>query len=204
MCAPVEKQSGTVLVAVEDPHDLMRQDAIKAMNLAPRCEFAVGLRERHPRLHQPQLRPGRGRRGGSAGHEPHHHGAGLGVRGRGRGRARNRARARRDASRGVVQARQHDHHRGLQPRRLRHPRRALRQDRPHGGALPHRRRLRQVPRRARPRTETPSSSASRSCPSWTSPRSASPRTARSASRARWGPSSCAWPPSPPRAATKTW
>jgi type II secretory ATPase GspE/PulE/Tfp pilus assembly ATPase PilB-like protein len=44
MCAPVEKQSGTVLVAVEDPHDLMRQDAIKAMNLAPRCEFAVGLR----------------------------------------------------------------------------------------------------------------------------------------------------------------
>jgi type II secretory ATPase GspE/PulE/Tfp pilus assembly ATPase PilB-like protein len=45
MCAPVEKQAGTVLVAVEDPHDLMRQDAIKAMNLAPRCEFAVALRD---------------------------------------------------------------------------------------------------------------------------------------------------------------
>ena len=44
MCAPVEKQGGTVLVAVEDPHDLMRQDAIKAMNLAPRCDFVVGLR----------------------------------------------------------------------------------------------------------------------------------------------------------------
>jgi type II secretory ATPase GspE/PulE/Tfp pilus assembly ATPase PilB-like protein len=30
---------------VEDPYDLTRLDAIKAMNLAPRCEFVVGLRE---------------------------------------------------------------------------------------------------------------------------------------------------------------
>ena len=44
MCAPVERQGHSVVVAVEDPHDLMRQDAIKAMNLAPRCDFVVGLR----------------------------------------------------------------------------------------------------------------------------------------------------------------
>ena len=34
-----------VRVAVEDPYDLTRLDAIKAMNLAPRCEFLVGLRD---------------------------------------------------------------------------------------------------------------------------------------------------------------
>ncbi len=44
MCAPVGKQGHTVVVVVEDPHDLMRQDAIKAMNLAARCDFVVGLR----------------------------------------------------------------------------------------------------------------------------------------------------------------
>ena len=32
-------------VAVEDPYDLTRLDAIKAMNLAPRYEFLVGLRD---------------------------------------------------------------------------------------------------------------------------------------------------------------
>jgi len=45
MCAPVEKREGTLLVAVEDPFDLTRLDAIKAMNLAPRHEFAVALRD---------------------------------------------------------------------------------------------------------------------------------------------------------------
>jgi type II secretory ATPase GspE/PulE/Tfp pilus assembly ATPase PilB-like protein len=45
VCAPLERQSGTVRVAVEDPYDLTRLDAIKAMNLAPRYEFLVGLRE---------------------------------------------------------------------------------------------------------------------------------------------------------------
>jgi type II secretory ATPase GspE/PulE/Tfp pilus assembly ATPase PilB-like protein len=44
MCAPVEKKEGTLVVAVEDPYDLTRLDAIKAMNLAPRHDFQVGLR----------------------------------------------------------------------------------------------------------------------------------------------------------------
>jgi type II secretory ATPase GspE/PulE/Tfp pilus assembly ATPase PilB-like protein len=44
-CAPLERRDGTVRVAVEDPYDLTRLDAIKAMNLAPRCDFVVGLRE---------------------------------------------------------------------------------------------------------------------------------------------------------------
>ncbi len=44
MCAPAEKKAGTLFVAVEDPYDLTRLDAIKAMNLAPRHEFMVGLR----------------------------------------------------------------------------------------------------------------------------------------------------------------
>ena len=44
-CAPLDRKDGTVRVAVEDPYDLTRLDAIKAMNLAPRCDFVVGLRE---------------------------------------------------------------------------------------------------------------------------------------------------------------
>jgi type II secretory ATPase GspE/PulE/Tfp pilus assembly ATPase PilB-like protein len=44
MCAPVEKKEGTLVVAVEDPYDLTRLDSIKAMNLAPRHDFVVGLR----------------------------------------------------------------------------------------------------------------------------------------------------------------
>jgi type II secretory ATPase GspE/PulE/Tfp pilus assembly ATPase PilB-like protein len=45
VCAPIERREGTVQVAVEDPYDLTRLDAIKVMNLAPRYEFAVGLRD---------------------------------------------------------------------------------------------------------------------------------------------------------------
>jgi len=45
VAAPVEKKEGTLWVAVEDPYDLTRLDAIKAMNLAPRQEFMVGLRQ---------------------------------------------------------------------------------------------------------------------------------------------------------------
>jgi type II secretory ATPase GspE/PulE/Tfp pilus assembly ATPase PilB-like protein len=45
VCAPLERREGTVRVAVEDPYDLTRLDAIKAMNLAPRYEFLVGLRD---------------------------------------------------------------------------------------------------------------------------------------------------------------
>jgi type II secretory ATPase GspE/PulE/Tfp pilus assembly ATPase PilB-like protein len=44
MCAPIEKREGTLYVAVEDPYDLTRLDAIKAVNLSPRTEFHVGLR----------------------------------------------------------------------------------------------------------------------------------------------------------------
>ena len=44
------------MVAVEDPYDLTRLDAIKAMNLAPRHDFVVALQEGHPRLHQRELR----------------------------------------------------------------------------------------------------------------------------------------------------
>ena len=44
MCAPIEKREGTLQVAVEDPYDLTRLDAIKAMNLSPRTDFLVGLR----------------------------------------------------------------------------------------------------------------------------------------------------------------
>jgi type II secretory ATPase GspE/PulE/Tfp pilus assembly ATPase PilB-like protein len=44
MCAPIEKKEGTLMVAVEDPYDLTRLDAIKAMNVAPRHDFVVALR----------------------------------------------------------------------------------------------------------------------------------------------------------------
>jgi len=44
MCAPIEKREGTLQVAVEDPYDLTKLDAIKAMNLSPRTDFLVGLR----------------------------------------------------------------------------------------------------------------------------------------------------------------
>ncbi len=44
-CAPVERREGTLHVAVEDPYDLTRLDSIKAMNLAPRTDFLVGLRD---------------------------------------------------------------------------------------------------------------------------------------------------------------
>ena len=45
VCAPLERREGTVRVAVDDPYDLTRLDAIKAMNLAPRPEFLVGLKD---------------------------------------------------------------------------------------------------------------------------------------------------------------
>jgi type II secretory ATPase GspE/PulE/Tfp pilus assembly ATPase PilB-like protein len=45
VCAPIDKREGTLYVAVEDPYDLTRRDYIKAINLAPRLEFLVGLRD---------------------------------------------------------------------------------------------------------------------------------------------------------------
>jgi type II secretory ATPase GspE/PulE/Tfp pilus assembly ATPase PilB-like protein len=44
MCAPIEKRDGTLLVATDDPSDLIRQDAMKTMNLAPRYEYLVALK----------------------------------------------------------------------------------------------------------------------------------------------------------------
>ncbi|MGZ7080798.1 MAG: GspE/PulE family protein, partial [Thermoanaerobaculia bacterium] len=44
VCAPVERKPGVLVVAVDDPQDLMRLDGIRAMNLAPRYEFWVGLK----------------------------------------------------------------------------------------------------------------------------------------------------------------
>src|SRR5687767_12551354 len=45
VCAPLEKKEGTLIVAVEDPYDLTRLDAIKAMNLAPRHDFVITLKK---------------------------------------------------------------------------------------------------------------------------------------------------------------
>jgi type II secretory ATPase GspE/PulE/Tfp pilus assembly ATPase PilB-like protein len=44
VCAPVERKPGMLVVAVDDPQDLTRLDGIRAMNLAPRYEFWVGLK----------------------------------------------------------------------------------------------------------------------------------------------------------------
>ncbi|HEY0139685.1 MAG TPA: GspE/PulE family protein [Thermoanaerobaculia bacterium] len=44
VCAPVERKPGSIVMAVEDPQDLTRIDAIRAMSLAPRYEFIVGLK----------------------------------------------------------------------------------------------------------------------------------------------------------------
>src|SRR5436190_15521857 len=43
-CAPVERRAGQLVIAVDDPQDLTRLDGIRAMNLAGRYEFIVGLR----------------------------------------------------------------------------------------------------------------------------------------------------------------
>jgi type II secretory ATPase GspE/PulE/Tfp pilus assembly ATPase PilB-like protein len=44
VCAPVERRPGMLIVAVDDPQDLTRLDGIRAMNLAPRYDFIVGLK----------------------------------------------------------------------------------------------------------------------------------------------------------------
>jgi type II secretory ATPase GspE/PulE/Tfp pilus assembly ATPase PilB-like protein len=45
VAAPVERKPGLLVVAVEDPQDLTRLDGIRAMNLAPRYEFMVGIKQ---------------------------------------------------------------------------------------------------------------------------------------------------------------
>jgi type II secretory ATPase GspE/PulE/Tfp pilus assembly ATPase PilB-like protein len=44
VCAPVERRPGLLVLAVDDPQDLTRLDGIRAMNLAPRYDFQVGLK----------------------------------------------------------------------------------------------------------------------------------------------------------------
>ncbi|HET7434597.1 MAG TPA: GspE/PulE family protein [Thermoanaerobaculia bacterium] len=44
VCAPVERRPGLLVLAVDDPHDLTRLDGLRAMNLAPRYDFLVGLK----------------------------------------------------------------------------------------------------------------------------------------------------------------
>jgi type II secretory ATPase GspE/PulE/Tfp pilus assembly ATPase PilB-like protein/GAF domain-containing protein len=44
VCAPVDRRAGVLIMAVDDPQDLTRLDAIRSMNLSPRYEFWVGLK----------------------------------------------------------------------------------------------------------------------------------------------------------------
>jgi type II secretory ATPase GspE/PulE/Tfp pilus assembly ATPase PilB-like protein len=44
VCAPIERRSGVLVIAVDDPHDLTRLDGIRAMNLSPRYDFWVGMK----------------------------------------------------------------------------------------------------------------------------------------------------------------
>ena len=91
------------------------------------------------------------------------------------------------------EARQQDHHRRLQPGRLRHPRRALSGQGEDRDPLPQGRLAARRTSRCRQPTATRSRRASRSCATSTSPRSASRRTARSSSRSSArSTSSCAW------------
>ena len=45
ICAPVERRPGVLVVAVDDPQDLTRLDGIRAMNLSPRYDFYVGIKD---------------------------------------------------------------------------------------------------------------------------------------------------------------
>ncbi|HEY0788640.1 MAG TPA: GAF domain-containing protein, partial [Thermoanaerobaculia bacterium] len=44
VCAPVERRAGVLIMVVEDPHDLTKLDAIRAMSLSARYDFWVGLK----------------------------------------------------------------------------------------------------------------------------------------------------------------
>ena len=130
VCAPVERRPGVLVIAVDDPQDLTRLDGIRAMNLSPRYDFQVGLRHEilayiaasygeKPRSRRP-----------TAPTSPRSSTSSAKARADGRGRRAGRgAGDRRDRLR-HRQARQPAHHRGLQPRRLGHPRRAGRLEEP--------------------------------------------------------------------------
>ena len=144
-CVPLERKEGTVRVAVEDPYDLTRLDAIKAMNLAPRCEFLVGLREDILNC----VRASYGEAGPIV--EEADLGRiindlGTGEEGEIEGDGEREAQPELDETdSGVVKLCQPDHHRRVQHGRLRHPRRALRQDDALHRAPARRRRLPEVP-----------------------------------------------------------
>jgi hypothetical protein len=79
MCAPIEKKEGTLTVAVEDPYDLTKLDAIKAMNLAPRHDFVVALRQDIMQyINENYNAGGNGARGAGGGPRPDHHRARIG------------------------------------------------------------------------------------------------------------------------------
>ncbi len=44
-CAPVERTSGVLRMVIDDPHDMMRLDGVRAMNLSPRYEFVIGVKQ---------------------------------------------------------------------------------------------------------------------------------------------------------------
>ncbi len=44
-CALIDRKMGKLTVAVDDPFDLAKLDSIKALNIAPRVEFLVGLKD---------------------------------------------------------------------------------------------------------------------------------------------------------------
>ena len=97
---PLERKAARVFVAVDDPHDLTRVDAIKATNLAPRIEIQVALREDIQKLRREDLRRGEGRGRRGARRDRHPDGPGGEVeteRGGRRGRGR-RAGQRRSSS----------------------------------------------------------------------------------------------------------
>jgi type II secretory ATPase GspE/PulE/Tfp pilus assembly ATPase PilB-like protein len=45
VAAPIERKPGVIVMAVEDPQDLTRLDGIRAMNLSPRYEFHIALKQ---------------------------------------------------------------------------------------------------------------------------------------------------------------
>ena len=45
VCAPVERSGATLKMVIDDPQDLMRVDAVRAMSLGGRYEFLVGTRD---------------------------------------------------------------------------------------------------------------------------------------------------------------
>ena len=120
------------MVAVEDPYDLTRLDAIKAMNLAPRHDFVVAPAGSdiidYINASYGVTTPVGARRRTSAASSSSSASA---RRTRSSEEDADAAPEVDETDSGIVKLCQPDHHRRLQPRRLRHPRRALRQARAH-------------------------------------------------------------------------